>query len=134
MREHAPTIVVVDDDVSVRRGLARLLRSAGYRAETFASAPEFLERGAGDDPACLVLDVRMPGLSGFDLHEVLVGEGLDVPVVFITGHADGPMAVRAVKPDGADILAKPFDGQALLDAVEQALTRAGRGLVRSASS
>jgi FixJ family two-component response regulator len=134
VREHPPTIVVVDDDASVRRGLARLLRSTGYRAETFASALEFLERGAGDDPACLVLDVRMPGLSGFDLHEVLAGEGLDVPVVFITGHADLSMAGRTVKADGVDILAKPFDGQALLAAVERALTRGQPSLVRIASS
>jgi len=127
VRKHEPTIVVVDDDASVRRGLARLLRSAGYRAETFASAREFLERGAGDGPACLVLDVRMPGLSGFDLHEVLVREGHAVPVVFITGHGDVPLAGRGVRADAVDVLAKPFDGHALLGAVARALAKAQRG-------
>ena len=127
MREHEPTVVVVDDDASVRRGLARLLRSAGYRAETFASAREFLARGAGDSPACLVLDVRMPGLSGLDLHEVLVREGHAVPVVFITGHGDVPLAGRAVKADAVDFLAKPVDGHALLGAVARALAQSQRG-------
>ncbi len=125
MRARRPIIAIVDDDASVRRGLARLLRSAGYRAETYASALEFLERGlAGEGPACLVVDVRMPGLSGFDLHEVLAGEGLDVPVIFITGHGDLPMAEKAVKAAAVDFLAKPFDDQAFLAAVAQALARA----------
>ncbi|MGH2394020.1 MAG: response regulator transcription factor [Candidatus Limnocylindria bacterium] len=130
MRDQRPIIAIVDDDASVRRGLARLLRSAGYWAETYASALEFLERGlAGKGPVCLMVDVRMPGLSGLDLHEALVGEGLDVPFIFITGHGDGPMTERAAKlpkADAVDFLAKPFDDQAMLAAVAQALGRAHR--------
>ncbi len=125
MRHLSSIIAIVDDDASVRRGLARLLRSAGYRAETYASALEFLERGLpSEDPACLVVDVRMPGLSGFDLYEALVSGGLEVPVIFITGHGEEPMAEKAVKADAVDFLAKPFDDQALLAAVERALARA----------
>jgi two-component system, LuxR family, response regulator FixJ len=119
--DHGVTVFVVDDDASVRRGLERLLRSVGYRVETFASAREFLERGRLEGAGCLVLDVRMPGQSGLELHEVLVAGGHDIPVVFITGHGDIPMAVRAMKSGAADFLAKPFDDEVLLDAVRQAI-------------
>jgi FixJ family two-component response regulator len=117
--EQEPTVFIVDDDDSVRRGLARLLRSAGYQVATFASAREYLARGdyaAG----CLVLDVRMPGQSGLELHDLLVEAGHDIPVVFITGHGDMPMAMRALK-SGADFLLKPVDALALLNAVQQAI-------------
>jgi FixJ family two-component response regulator len=120
--ERPATVFVVDDDMSVRRGLERLLRAVGYHAETFASASEFLERAEVQEFDCLVLDVRMPGLNGFGLHEALVAAGHDVPIIFITGHGDIPMAVRAMKAGATDFLAKPFDEQALLDAVQHALS------------
>ena len=119
------TVYVVDDDVSVRRGLERLLRSAGHRVVTFGSAREFLEHGDLVRPSCLVLDIRMPGQNGLDLHESLVAAGRDIPVVFITGNGDIPMAVRAMKAGAVDFLAKPFDDKELLDAVHQAI---GRGV------
>ena len=128
-----PTVFVVDDDLSVRRGLERLLRSAGYHVETFASALEFLERGGLDDPGCLVLDIRMPGLSGFDLQQMLTARGHDVPIIFITGHGDIPMAVRAIKAGAADFLTKPFDDKAILDAIRQALARPRRAGAPEAS-
>ena len=121
-----PTVFVVDDDLSVRRGLDRLLRSAGYRVETFGSALEFLDHGGVDDGGCLVLDIRMPGLSGFDLHQALIARGSPLPIIFITGHGDIPMAVRAIKAGAADFLTKPFDDTALLAAVHQALSRPRR--------
>ena len=123
MKERDATICIVDDDYSVRRGLERLLRSAGYRVETFASAREFLECGDLDGLGCLVADVRMPGESGLDLQQVLVAQGRTLPVIVITGHGDIAMAVRAMKMGAVDFLTKPFDDQALLDAVQQALRR-----------
>ena len=123
MSDHRSTIFVVDDDLSVRRALDLLLRAAGYTVETFASASEFLERADLTASACLVLDVRMPGASGFDLQETLAMRGHDIGIIFITGHGDIPMAVRAMKTGAVDFLAKPFDDQALLDAIEHALRR-----------
>jgi FixJ family two-component response regulator len=123
MSESEATVFVVDDDPSVRRGLERLLRTAGHRVESFASAREFLERPDHDGPRCLVLDVRMPGQSGLDLHDRLVASGRDIPVIFITGHADVPMAVRAMKAGAVDFLSKPFDDSELLGAARQALDR-----------
>lgn len=123
MTEPDAAIFVVDDDPSVRRGLERLLRSAGHRVESFASAREFLARPEHDGPRCLVLDVRMPGQSGLDLHDRLVASGRDIPVIFITGHADISMAVRAMKAGAVDFLPKPFDDSELLDAASQALER-----------
>jgi FixJ family two-component response regulator len=117
------TVYVVDDDVSVRRGLERLLRSAGHRVVTFGSAREFLEHRDVVRPSCLVLDIRMPGQNGLDLHESLVAAGRDIPVVFITGNGDIPMAVRAMKAGAVDFLAKPFDDKELLDAVQQGISR-----------
>ena len=123
MSEPEATVFVVDDDPSVRRGLERLLRTAGHHVESFASAREFLERPEHDGPRCLVLDVRMPGQSGLDLHDRLVASGRDIPVIFITGHADVPMAVRAMKAGAVDFLSKPFDDAELLGAARQALER-----------
>jgi FixJ family two-component response regulator len=120
------TVYVVDDDISVRRGLERLLRSAGHRVVTFASAREFLDRRDIASPSCLVLDIRMPGQNGLDLHESLAADGRDMPVVFITGNGDIPMAVRAMKAGAVDFLAKPFDDKELLDAVRQAIDRSSR--------
>jgi FixJ family two-component response regulator len=123
MSEAEPTIAVVDDDLSIRRSLERLLRSAGYRVTTFASAREFLERLASDRPDCAVLDVRMPGQSGLDLHGKLAAAGRDIPAIFITGDADFPTADRAMKAGPADFLSKPFDAHVLLSAIERAVAQ-----------
>jgi FixJ family two-component response regulator len=114
-------IAVVDDDVSVRRSLERLLRSAGYAVETFAEEREFLERRDRRKPACLVLDVTMPGQSGLELHESLVASGRALPVVFITGHGDVHMVERALKAGAVELLGKPFEDAALLHAVARAI-------------
>ncbi len=113
-------VFVVDDDASVRRGLLRLLRSAGHRVEAFASVQEFLDRPEHDGPRCLVLDVRMPGRSGLDLHRVLESTGRDLPVIFITGHADTPWAVQA---GAVGVFVKPVEGADLLAATQHALER-----------
>jgi len=126
------TVYVLDDDVSVRRGLERLLRSAGLRVVTFGSAREFLDYRDDVPSSCLVLDIRMPGQNGLDLHESLNSSGRSIPVVFITGNGDVPMAVRAMKAGAVDFLAKPFDDKELLNAVHQAIAHSGRGH-RSAS-
>lgn len=128
MTEPRALVVVVDDDASVRRGLERLLRSAGYAVETFASARAFLDRGDYARASCLVLDVRMPGQSGLDLQNVLVTAGYDIPILFITGHGDVAMAVQAIKAGAVDFLAKPFDDDVFLAVVHQATTtrRPGR--------
>jgi FixJ family two-component response regulator len=118
-----PIVAVVDDDLSIRRSLERLLRAAGYRVKTFASAREFLERGASDRPDCAVLDVRMPGQSGLDLHGKLAAAGGDIPAIFISGDADFPMADRAKKAGATDFLPKPFDASVLLSAIERAIAR-----------
>ena len=118
-----PIVLVVDDDDAVRRSLARLLRAAGLRAETFGTARELLDRPEPDGPACLVLDVRMPGMSGLDLQESLGARADVLPIVFMTGHGTVPMSVRAMKSGAADFLQKPFDDRTLLDAVNAALAR-----------
>jgi two-component system, LuxR family, response regulator FixJ len=118
-----PLVVVVDDDASVRRGLERLLRSAGYGVETFASARAFLDRGDYDRADCLVFDVRMPGQTGLDLQKVLVEAGYDLPILFVTGHGDLPMAAQALKGGAVDFIAKPFDDDLFLEAVRQATIR-----------
>ena len=127
MTELRALVVVVDDDASVRRGLERLLRSAGYAVETFASARAFLDRGDYARASCLVLDVRMPGQSGLDLQNVLVTAGYDIPILFITGHGDVAMAVQAIKAGAVDFLAKPFDDDVFLEAVHQATTKSRQG-------
>jgi FixJ family two-component response regulator len=118
-----PVVFVVDDDPSVRKALGRLLRSAGWHAEVFASAQEFLAQERPDAPGCLVLDVQMPGLDGLDLQRTLDEEHVRLPIVFITGHGDIPMSVRAMKAGAADFLPKPFDDENLLDAVHQAVAK-----------
>lgn len=123
MSERQEIVAVIDDDLSVRRGLDRLLRSAGYRVATFASARDFLEHSGYDGLACLVIDVSMPGQSGLDLHEMLSGAGHDIPVVFVTGHGDISMAVRAMKAGAVDFLPKPFDDRTFLDAVQRAIAK-----------
>ncbi len=118
------TVFVVDDDASVRKSLARLMASAGYAVETFASAREFLDRGHHQDiPGCVVLDLRMPGLSGLDLQQELKAFTPPLPIIFITGHGDVPTSVRAMKDGAVDFLAKPVDDRDLLSVVAQAIAR-----------
>jgi len=123
MTQSNPTVFVVDDDASVRKSLARLMRSVGLNVEMFASAQEFLRRKRFEGPGCLVLDVRMPGLSGLDLQEALTAADTSIPIVFITGHGDIPMSVQAMKAGAVDFLPKPFKDQDLLDAIHQAIDR-----------
>jgi FixJ family two-component response regulator len=123
MPEPDATVFVVDDDASIRQALASLIRSARLRVETFSSAQEFLARPPADLPGCLVLDVRLPGLSGLDLQSRMAEIDLDIPIVFITGHGDVPTSVRAMKAGAVEFLTKPFLDQDLLDAVGQAIER-----------
>jgi FixJ family two-component response regulator len=118
-----PVVLVVDDDISVRESIGNLLRSVGLTARTFASAQEFLSAKRPDAPACLVLDVRLPGESGLDLQRELLDANIEIPIVFITGHGDIPMSVRAMKAGAVEFLTKPFRDQDLLDAVQQAIQR-----------
>ena len=117
------TIFVVDDDESVREALKSLIRSVGLRVETFASAQEFLQSRRSAGPGCLVLDVRLPGLSGLDLQREMADSNIHTPIIFITGHGDIPMTVRAMKAGAVEFLTKPFRDQDLLDAIQQALDR-----------
>ena len=123
MNKEEPIVFAIDDDTSMREALSRLFRSMGMRAQIFASAQEFLMFKRPDVPACLVLDVRLPGLSGLDLQHELVASGPAIPIIFITGHGDIPMSVQAMKAGAVDFLTKPFRDQALLDAIRQALQR-----------
>jgi len=123
MKEAAATVFIVDDDPSIRRSLERLVRAGGYRVQTFVSARQFLERADVETPDCVVVDVRMPGQSGLDLQQVLEAAGHDIPLIFITGHADGPMIEQALRAGAVELLAKPFDGEVLLDAVRRALDK-----------
>jgi FixJ family two-component response regulator len=116
-------VYVVDDDVSVREALASLIGSVSLNVECFASPQEFLRRRNRDGPSCLVLDVRMPGLSGLDLQRELVRTAQPIPIIFISGHGDIPMAVGAMKAGAIEFLAKPFRDEDLLDAIRQALER-----------
>ena len=115
------TVFVVDDDRSVREGLVDLISSVGMNVKAFSSAQEFLQHKRPDTPACLVLDVRLPGPSGLDLQRQLGRSGHPIPVIFITGHGDIPMSVRAMKDGAVEFLTKPFRDQDLLDAIHQAL-------------
>jgi FixJ family two-component response regulator len=123
MAEPKAIVFVVDDDVSVREGLGSLIRSAGLKVETFASAREFLARSREDLPSCLVLDVRMPGLSGLDLQKRMAEVNIEIPIVFITGHGDVSTSVRAMKAGAVEFLTKPFRDRDLLDAIQQAIRR-----------
>ena len=118
-----PVVFIVDDDVSVRESLEAMTRFAGLRAETFASAQDFLERPRTMVPNCLVLDVRLPDLSGLDLQNRIASERTDMPIIFITGYGDVPMTVRAMKAGAIEFLTKPFDDELLLDAIRQAIER-----------
>jgi FixJ family two-component response regulator len=125
----SPTVFIIDDDASVRKGLSRLLRSAGFEVETFATAELFLGREHYDGIGCLVLDVRMPGISGIDLQDELSKADYSMPIVFITGHGNIPMGVQAIKKGAVDFLAKPFDDEELLQAVREALEKDKQGRV-----
>lgn len=118
-----PIVYIVDDDLSVRRSTERLVKSAGFKVQTFTSAREFLASPRPGGPACLVLDVRMPGLSGMELQRELAQSGIHIPIIFITGHGDIPMSVRAMKAGAVEFLTKPFRSRGLLDAIRAAIAR-----------
>jgi FixJ family two-component response regulator len=123
MSEDQPTIFIIDDDVSVRDAITGVVKSVGLRAQTFVSAQDFLQRSPPDGPNCLVLDVRLPGLSGLDFQRELTRLNIQIPIVFITGYGDIPMTVQAMKAGAVEFLTKPFRDQDLLDAIQQALER-----------
>ena len=123
MSEPKPTIFVIDDDPSVRESTELLLKSVGFNVKTFVSAQDFLKANLQEDLGCLILDVRMPGISGLDLQEKLVSAKTPLPVIFITGHGTVPMSVRAMKAGAIDFLQKPFEEQDLLDAINRAITQ-----------
>ena len=127
-RHSLATVLLVDDDASVRKALTRLIKSAGYKVQSFGSAREFLDAHVVEvvEKACLVLDISMPGLNGFDLQKELDAAAAVLPIIFITGHGDIPMSVRAMKSGAVDFLPKPVKDKALMAAVEQALARADR--------
>ena len=124
----APLVFVVDDNPSVRKSLSRLLAAAGYTVEAFASAREFLTRVPSEGPCCLVLDVRMPGLTGIELQAALAAAGRRMSIVFVTGHIDVPMSVKAMKGGAVDLLTKPIDRQELLAAIVRALAKDAKDL------
>ena len=119
----APTVFVIDDDDLVRAAIQGMLKSVGLQSETFATAQDFLHSKRSDGPSCLVLDVRLPGINGLDFQRQLVDAGLRIPIIFITGHGDIPMSVKAMKSGAIEFLTKPFRDQDLLDAIHQALDR-----------
>jgi FixJ family two-component response regulator len=123
MTAAAPLVLVVDDDPSVRKSLSRLLESADYAVEAFASAGEFLARGPHPGPCCLVLDVKMPGLTGIQLQEMLTATGRRMSIVFVSGHVDVPTSVKAMKAGAVDLLTKPVDVRDLIAAIQRAMTR-----------
>jgi FixJ family two-component response regulator len=121
--DQQPIVFVIDDDESVRAALSSLFRSVGLQVRVFASAPEFLQSRLPDAPSCLVLDVRLPGLSGLDFQSDLAKANMHIPIIFMTGHGDIPMTVRAMKAGAVEFLTKPFRDQDMLDAVQLALER-----------
>ncbi|TMP91340.1 MAG: response regulator transcription factor [Verrucomicrobia bacterium] len=125
-------VFLIDDDASVRKGVSRLLRSAGYKSESFESASDFLQREQHPGPACLLVDVRMPGINGMDLQETLIQRRREEQLVFITGHGDISMCAQAMKAGAADFLPKPFRDEELLQCVERALTQSAEQRRRSA--
>jgi FixJ family two-component response regulator len=123
MAEPTSTVIVVDDDPAIRESIGGLLRSVGLQAKLFTSVDEFLKAGPTDGPACLVLDVRLPGRSGLDFQRELAAANLDLPIIFITGYGDIPMSVRAMKGGAIEFLTKPFRDQDLLDAIQLGIGR-----------
>jgi FixJ family two-component response regulator len=118
-----PIVFVIDDDESMRRGLTNLFESVGLRVEAFGSAPELLQKKLPDVPSCVVLDIRLPGMSGLDFQDLLEKAAIHIPIIFMTGHGDIPMSVKAMKAGAADFLTKPFRQQEMLDAVTAAIER-----------
>jgi FixJ family two-component response regulator len=118
-----PTVFVIDDDADMRASIQGLLKSAGLRSEGFETAEQFLETKLSDGPSCLILDVSLPGINGLDFQEQLRSAGRQIPIIFVTGHGDIPMTVKAMKSGAVEFLTKPLKRQALLDAIQQALTR-----------
>jgi FixJ family two-component response regulator len=123
MTANSPTVFVIDDDDLVRAAIQGMLKSVGLRSETFGAAQEFLRSKLPDGPSCLVLDVRLPGVNGLDFQHELTEAGIRIPIIFITGHGDIPMSVKAMKSGAVEFLTKPFRDQDLLDAIHQALDR-----------
>jgi FixJ family two-component response regulator len=119
----APTVFVVDDDPSVRASIQGLLKSANLHSESFGTAEEFLRSMRSDGPSCLVLDVSLPGINGLDFQRELADAGIQIPIIFVTGHGDIPMTVKAMKSGAVEFLTKPFDDHDLLNAIQQALDR-----------
>jgi len=132
IRQSNTIIAIVDDDSWAREGLQDLIRSAGWRAEAFASAQEFLARRRAEAPSCLVLDLQLPGLSGLDLQKRMAEVGLEIPIVFLTGHGNIPASVQAMKAGAVEFLTKPFDEQELLRAIREAIERDRRARQRHA--
>jgi FixJ family two-component response regulator len=125
-------VFLIDDDASVRKGVSRLLRSAGYKSEVFASASDFLKREQHPGPTCVIVDVRMPGINGMDLQQTLIRHGREEQLVFITGHGDISTCVQAMKAGAIDFLSKPFRNGELLQCVERALARSADQRLRNA--
>lgn len=123
LRVDTPTVFVVDDDADLRASIQGLLKSAGLRSEGFETAEEFLQGNRLSGPSCLILDVSLPGISGLDFQQQLRSAGLQIPIIFVTGHGDIPMSVKAMKSGAVEFLTKPFDDNELLDAVRQTLAR-----------
>ena len=119
----APTVFIIDDDRGIRQSIQDLVESVGLHAESFATGGEFLNRKRTNDPSCLVLDVRLPQMSGLDFQRQLAEAGMQIPIIFVTAHGDVPMSVRALKSGAVEFLTKPFRDQDLLDAIQQALER-----------
>lgn len=132
MPQAAPTVFVVDDDISVRESLELLIRCSGWEPETFASAQEFLARPRIATPSCLILDVALPDLNGLDLQKRIASDRIDMPIIFITGYGDVPMTVRAMKAGAIEFLTKPFGDEVLLGAVRHAIERSTNALRREA--
>jgi FixJ family two-component response regulator len=128
MSQNTPVVFVVDDDVSVRESLELLIRSAGWEPQLFPSATDFLARQPVHAPSCLVLDVRLPDLDGLELQERIAADHREMPIIFITGHGDVPMTVKAMKAGAAEFLMKPFEDEVLLNAIEHAIERSRRAL------
>src|ERR1700694_5627783 len=123
MDDPNPIVIVIDDDAAFRRSTERLILSVGYKVQTFAAAGDFLLNPRPEAPACVLLDVRLPGLSGLDLQRELVTAGIQIPIIFITGHGDIPMSVQAMKAGAVEFLTKPFRQQDLLNAIRDAIDR-----------
>jgi FixJ family two-component response regulator len=132
MSRDTPTVFVVDDDISVRESLESLIRIAGWQPQTFASAQDFLSRPRVLVPSCLVLDVTLPDLNGLDLQKRLVADRIEMPIIFITGHGDVPMTVRAMKAGAVEFLTKPYGDEVLLNAIHQAIESSHSALRREA--